>query len=179
MADLRRAWDRIHWHPHPPIDVNVMMRRVASAIEIPGFDQADPAAFAHHTELETAHRPRTLAAPTLPLVFKNRKTFSGQTLRHRVWYIAASLVIGIVGVIIGWKGATRHDIVPMLGAVSTYTTLSGERANIMLPDGSTVALNVASRLEVPVDYAAGNHTLHLVGEALFTSAAPCGNPILW
>ena len=52
--------------------------------------------------------------------------------------------------------------------VSTYATANGERANITLPDGSTVALNVASRLDVPVDYAAGNHTVHLFGEALFT-----------
>src|SRR5262249_5694885 len=52
--------------------------------------------------------------------------------------------------------------------VSTYVTARGERATITLPDGNTVNLNVASRLEVPADYLAGNHTVHLYGEALFT-----------
>ena len=65
----------------------------------------------------------------------------------------------------------------MPSAVSMYTTLSGERANITLPDGSTVALNVASRLEVPIDYAAGNHTMHLMGEALFTVRHHEGMPV--
>ena len=49
-----------------------------------------------------------------------------------------------------------------------YATGNGERANITLPDGSIVVLNVASRLAVPADYAAGNHVVHLIGEALFT-----------
>ena len=44
-------------------------------------------------------------------------------------------------------------------AVSMYVTDQGERANIVLPDGNTVALNVASRLEVPADYLAGDHAL--------------------
>jgi ferric-dicitrate binding protein FerR (iron transport regulator) len=51
---------------------------------------------------------------------------------------------------------------------STYTTAKGQRATITLPDGSTVVLNVASRLEVPADYASGNRALRLTGEALFS-----------
>ena len=62
-------------------------------------------------------------------------------------------------------------------SVLTYSTGDGQRANIMLPDGSTVALNVASRLEVPVDYAVGNHTMHLMGEALFTVPHHEGMPL--
>ena len=48
------------------------------------------------------------------------------------------------------------------------TAGTGERTTIMLPDDASVALNVGSRLEVPTDYLAGNHTVLLVGEALFT-----------
>ena len=113
----------------------------------------------------------------LPPVFKNRGVFSGQTLRHQLWYVAAALVVCVIGVIAKWNGVARHDILSMPSAVSTYTTLNGERANITLPDGSTVALNVASRLEVPVDYAAGNHTMHLMGEALFTVMHHEGMPV--
>jgi ferric-dicitrate binding protein FerR (iron transport regulator) len=45
-----------------------------------------------------------------------------------------------------------------------------------LPDGSRVILNVASRLEVPMDYERGNRTLRLHGEALFTVAHLSGAP---
>jgi len=57
-----------------------------------------------------------------------------------------------------------------------YTTANGQRANITLPDGSTVALNVASRLEVAPDFAAGNRAVRLIGEALFTVSHAGGSP---
>ncbi|HXC26039.1 MAG TPA: FecR domain-containing protein [Gemmatimonadaceae bacterium] len=53
-------------------------------------------------------------------------------------------------------------------AYTTYTTAPGERATITLPDGGTVALNVASRLKVPLNYMTDNHTVRLDGEGLFT-----------
>jgi transmembrane sensor len=52
----------------------------------------------------------------------------------------------------------------------TYTTGNGERATVTLPDGSIVRLNVASQLLVPSDYEAGNRSLRLNGEAMFTVA---------
>jgi ferric-dicitrate binding protein FerR (iron transport regulator) len=60
--------------------------------------------------------------------------------------------------------------------MSTYATGNGQRATISLPDGSTVVLNVASRLDVPSDYANGNHALRLTGEGLFTVAHHRGVP---
>jgi ferric-dicitrate binding protein FerR (iron transport regulator) len=51
---------------------------------------------------------------------------------------------------------------------TTYVTADGQRATIKLADGSSVALNVGSKLDVPMDFAQGNRTLHLDGEALFT-----------
>jgi len=53
----------------------------------------------------------------------------------------------------------------------------GQRATIALPDGSRVMLNVASRLDVPSDFAAGNHVLHLDGEASFAVAHHDGAPL--
>jgi ferric-dicitrate binding protein FerR (iron transport regulator) len=78
--------------------------------------------------------------------------------------LAAVVVIG------GWLTITHHPSARDTGvaAATVYTTAKGERANITLPDGSTVALNVASRLEVPSDYTTGNRTVQLTGEAFFT-----------
>jgi ferric-dicitrate binding protein FerR (iron transport regulator) len=60
--------------------------------------------------------------------------------------------------------------------MSTYATGKGELATITLPDGSTIVLNVASRLQVPTNYAAGNRTVYLAGEALFTVSHRRGAP---
>jgi transmembrane sensor len=49
-----------------------------------------------------------------------------------------------------------------------YATGKGELAHVTLPDGSTVALSVDSRLEVPVNYSHGNRTIRLSGQALFS-----------
>ena len=61
-------------------------------------------------------------------------------------------------------------------APTIYVTPREQRADIMLPDGSTVMLNVASRLEVPADFTAGDRTIHLTGEALFSVMHHTGAP---
>jgi ferric-dicitrate binding protein FerR (iron transport regulator) len=86
-----------------------------------------------------------------------------------LWPPLIGAAIAIAGLAVAWKpGVFRGS--ERTHAVSTYVTGNGQRANITLTDGSTVALGVASRLEVPADYSAGNHTLRLHGEALFTVA---------
>ncbi len=99
-------------------------------------------------------------------------------LSQRLWYAVPAVVLGIVAFVAG-----RDTIAPHIGmrAVTqmketTYSTANGQRANITLPDGSIVSLNVASRLDVPADYAAGNRVLWLRGEALFTVRHHEGTP---
>jgi ferric-dicitrate binding protein FerR (iron transport regulator) len=58
-----------------------------------------------------------------------------------------------------------------------YTTANAQRANITLPDGSVVALDVGSRLTVPSDYAAGHHTVQLIGKGMFTVQRHDGTPL--
>ena len=93
-----------------------------------------------------------------------------------VWGVTAALVASLVVGVATWRGGWRSVERPLLASSSVYTTEAGERANITLPDGSTVALNVASRLEVPADYVSGHHTVQLTGEALFTVAHSTGAP---
>ena len=94
--------------------------------------------------------------------------FKPQPLRREIWSTAAIVVLGIAVVLMGWNAGMRHIGQHARPAMLTYTTANGERGTITLPDGGTVALNVASRLEVPLDYMAGNHTVRLIGEGLFT-----------
>lgn len=85
------------------------------------------------------------------------------------WLWSAGVAAAIVAVtVLGWRAGVSHVRERVAQSTLTYTTGNGERAKITLPDGSTVSLNVASRLDVPADYAAGNRTVRLTGEALFT-----------
>lgn len=77
-------------------------------------------------------------------------------------------VLGALALIVGGTMLYRHTHRADSIADSVYTTGKGERANITLPDGSTVVLDVASRLSVPSDFGTGDHVVHLTGEALFT-----------
>lgn len=90
---------------------------------------------------------------------------------------AVALSAGVAVTVTGWIAGMRYLSQREAASNLTYTTGNGQRANITLPDGSTVALNVASRLDVPADYAAGHHTVRLAGEALFTVVHHDGQPV--
>jgi transmembrane sensor len=59
----------------------------------------------------------------------------------------------------------------------TYSTLIGEQRTVVLPDGSTMALNTGTKVEVR--YTAQRRTLHLLhGEALFHVAHDARRPFI-
>ncbi len=121
---------------------------------------------------------RSPAAPKLAPTLTNTdaKPRGSRYPSKRAWYALSACVCGFVLLLASWRkgdgsisiGTTRHSF--------AYTTANAERATITLPDGSTVLLNVASRLEVPVDYDRGNRTLRLEGEAFFTVSHHQGRP---
>lgn len=102
--------------------------------------------------------------------------FKRHTLRQRRNSSLAGVLLGVTTLIVGWYAATTGLKAHKQTAVSTFVTGNGQRATITLPDGNTVALNVASRLDVPADYMTGNHTVHCTGEALFTISHHLGAP---
>jgi ferric-dicitrate binding protein FerR (iron transport regulator) len=103
-----------------------------------------------------------------------RGTWFGLRPIARVAVVSAALA-AILG--IGWISPVG-EIVKMrlfnpsasVVPTTTYATRNGQRAEITLPDGSVVTLNVASRLRVPTNFAEGNRWVQLSGEAMFTVA---------
>jgi transmembrane sensor len=96
-----------------------------------------------------------------------RSRIGGPSGLQRVRWSAAALVL-VAMTVVGWNAKIfrmnrRVTTVPLI-----YTTANGQRATITLSDSSTIALDVASRLEIPADYAAGNRTVRLIGRGLFT-----------
>ena len=105
-----------------------------------------------------------------------RRVFGGLPLPRGWWFSPIGIAVGIVTAVVTWYIVPRFSE-PHTAAVSTYVTGAGQRATITLPDGSVVALNVASRLDVPVNYSSGNHTLRLNGQALFAVLRHPGAPL--
>lgn len=105
------------------------------------------------------------------LTGRGHRATRSQFRRPLLLGITASLLL-----IAGWyTGATRVAS-SIASNVSVYTTNNGDRATISLPDGSTVLLNVGSKLEVPGNFAVGSRSLKLTGEALFNVKHQSGTP---
>jgi ferric-dicitrate binding protein FerR (iron transport regulator) len=91
------------------------------------------------------------------------------------WAVAAclGLLAVLLPVVVHYAGHRLSD-----AAVTTYATRAGQRADITLPDGSHVMLNVASRLQVPTDFGRHSRTVRLLGEAYFSVAHTNGVPFI-
>jgi transmembrane sensor len=95
----------------------------------------------------------------------------------------------------GWSGLTTATAAGLLVAAGVWyagrapsiaapgnppmaeiTTSPGERAELLLPDGSRVTLGMASRLRYPVEYTAGSRDLYLEGEAYFEVVSDSTRP---
>lgn len=107
-----------------------------------------------HIKTTRGTRPYTRSSP--------RRTFQSW-----LWPIGITALMLVVTVA-AWNAGARYLSQREAASTLTYTTGNGQRATITLPDGSIVTLNVASRLDVPADYAAGHRTVTLTGEGLFT-----------
>lgn len=101
---------------------------------------------------------------TLPVAPTSSRSFNFSKMA-----VALSLCLVLVGA--GWYLKSLNG--PYVASDSpqsswVYSTKDGERATVELPDGSTVVLNVGSRLEIPSTYLTSNRSVRLTGEALFT-----------
>lgn len=120
---------------------------------------ADPAM----ADPSETRRKRT--TPTAPL---HRWSASRRAWRSSRMLAAVATACLATAAVVGLavRGPLRSILVSR-SAPMVYATHLGQRSSFVLPDGSLVSLNVASRLEVPADFARGNHTVRLSGEAIF------------
>ena len=79
------------------------------------------------------------------------------------WRIAASIALIIGFSIMGYFGYVNFTKVEWI----TKTTTHGQRATILLADGSRVRLNAESTLIYPKDFSTGHREVKIVGEAFF------------
>lgn len=92
-----------------------------------------------------------------------------------MWHSVSGFLVGAALIVSGVVFTIRGNTVTSDG-VSVYSTNAGERATILLPDGSAVKLNVASRIQVPSNYSENNRKVVLDGEAIFSVDHSGGKP---
>jgi transmembrane sensor len=153
------------------------------AEEISTWAAADPA---HARELEAARRICTTIAAGADRFDTNREWHamherimrtghSSRRSRLRFaprWRAVASIAAGLLlfsaGVAAWYTGVLRRaEPAATAVAMREYTTRKGQRADIMLPDGTRATLNVDSRLRIPARYGATTRDVELDGEAFF------------
>jgi len=94
------------------------------------------------------------------------------------WMIAGAAGLLVAAGFGGWMNHVLTSRNPSAVAMSTYTTPNGQRSTVTLPDGSTVVLNVSSRLEVPTSYNNRDRTVRLQGEAYFDVVSDSKRPFV-
>ncbi len=108
-----------------------------------------------------------------------RNSVVGTPRWHRLrsgWGAMTALLVVVAVLGGGWLSSVHRVNSKLSSSRSIYTTGNGERARVTLSDGSSVVLNVGSRLEVPANYGIANRNVYLVGEALFTVAHQTSAP---
>lgn len=109
----------------------------------------------------------------LQILARNKKTARYRKLRNYTIWAAAAMVM--VGLIVEFAFQSRHAEAPV--AYVEYTVAKGETRNIILPDGSKVALNAMSTLKHAEHWKKGEpREVQLNGEAYFEVVPQNGNP---
>ncbi len=154
IASVERVWNEVRYIWDAEVDADEAR-----------FDA--PAAWQAVHDRISATRGSGQSARTLQLYpVRGKKTST--TLRW--WICAAAVCLIAIPAGLVWPRLTARSGTSATAAdaaMREYATVRGQRAEILLADGTRAILNVESRLRVPVTYGTGARDVYLEGEALF------------
>lgn len=81
--------------------------------------------------------------------------------------VAAALVLAVSGAAWHWRSRVSAPAGEDAGTARVYATAPGQRAEVLLTDGTHVWLNVDSRIRIPPDFGVASRRVELEGEAYF------------
>lgn len=108
--------------------------------------------------------------------FRKHTSKPGQAWYKRRSFFAAAAAIALLVVSIFVIQTQQNEPVPV--TYQKIVTSAGEKAQIILTDGSKVKLNAESILKIPSDYGKRSRTVYLKGEAFFVVEYNANRPFL-
>jgi ferric-dicitrate binding protein FerR (iron transport regulator) len=134
--------------------------RQAGALDHPALDATIDVDAKWHALEQAIHPTR---------VFRFPAQSSRAAPRRWIYRAAAALVLATAAGALWKAGVNWRAPRPAAAlAMREYVTPRGLRAQLRLPDGTGVMLNMGSRLRVTADYGERDRQIELVGEALFS-----------
>jgi transmembrane sensor len=99
-----------------------------------------------------------------PVIQMNTERNAQRPRRFIPFFLKVSAAVIILAVVIAgfYQFTNRNE-----KALKTFVSACGERKNIQLPDGSTVTLNAASKIEIDKTFGVSSRNVYLEGEAFF------------
>jgi len=118
---------------------------------------------------------RDISGPAVPARSRSHRTF-GTMASHaslHVWRRPVMLLGVVAAAVLGvglwvWPHRTNVEGAGFHGAARVYTTRVGERADVVLADGSRITLAPQTTLRVMPEFGASHRTVRLDGEAYLT-----------
>lgn len=147
MAFVRQLWQE-SGHAVPAIDEDAGWRALSARVH--------------------AARGRATAARTprvAPLTVARTRSRSARAIRAAMAAVGAAAAVALTAV--WWTSHRSPESVQLAAAGLDYVTERGQRAEIMLVDGTRVWLSVDSRLHIPTGYGTRARDVELEGEAYF------------
>jgi ferric-dicitrate binding protein FerR (iron transport regulator) len=106
---------------------------------------------------------------------KSAKTIS---FTNSIWFKIAAVSLLVIGLSSLWNLLRNHNIQVRELAYNEIIVPLGEKAQIILSDGSHVWINSASKLRYPVMFGETSRDVMLEGEAFFDVVKKHGNPFV-
>jgi len=156
FAEARAAW-AASAPPQGQWDVEAGVRRLRQA------------AAAGQVTAEAPMSPPLLSRPIRQSAPRHVPTFAWPKKQWRSAALAAALAALVVSgaLLWSWRQGVGRTGGSVLAAMTEVTTPRGQRAVVLLPDGSRVTLSVASRLWYPRNFGVDSRVVRLDGEAYF------------
>lgn len=107
--------------------------------------------------------------------FADRAPVRSRKGRFSLVYQIIGLLI-IVGIAVVLLVPLQEEETPVAQTEKVYATKRGQRATLNLVDGTSVLLNVESKITIPVTFSSESREVHVEGEAFFKVASDAGRP---
>lgn len=169
IARTERLW-RAAWHESAPVNVNnVNMELIWNVIHKNTIGNINTRSISD-SDTSTSSAQRSFSS-------QFSKSIGSLASRTQMAYGFTLGLAIILGIFFFKPSDIRENSNTPASSMVRSSTSSGQRANVVLPDGTMVTLNAQSQLDVPINFGSKDRIVYLRGEALFIASHRTGKPL--